>query len=761
MWKWRGIPLWIYRGAIAVALLAALIATIPAAGTAAELDDIVVEEIEFKEATVRDAVRIISELTGVNIVATTKAGEGKVTFFVRKLAVSKVVDALCRISGLWYRHNPASGVYVVMTTDEYQRDIVVFRDEPTRMFQLKYLNVGIAARTISDLFGDRVELSGEANWHSGDDYIIEDLDTIGEEDNSSNSKNSKNSKNSSKSNRSGDQSNRSGRSGSKASKNAKQTSGELTDLTPTQIDLLEKMAETQAQRISEALVGQVAKQTAAPIYLTINRLHNMLFVRTADQQAMREIATIIELSDVQVPEVLLEMKVLEVQLNDQFSSAFDISNISGTSQTGPDDGQIVNPLNSSATSVGGSALGLTNAGLFENSTMVFQLLSSNLRVRLQLLQVNQNVKALATPMLLAANNHPARLFIGEETIITTGFTTLESEYSSSGSTTIVNTVPVPETEKKSVGNTLTILPSINSDRSVVMRIIHENSSIIEDGAAIPVLVGGAIQEAFVDTINTAKLEGTFLAQDGMTVAVGGMMRTVSSDVENKVPLLGDIPGLGFFFKEKQKKEIKTELVLLITPHVLSAPADGEPLTRQRLQELTEHPNGIDAYLEDLRQRRKTGGDEKTAASQGTAAAPPAKDDGGAEIVSAMEKNYIDLIRVAAKQVRLPLLARRPEGAVRPTQLAAFGDITIFDAPGTSATPVAAWSNGSQYVTALKVRNLTRERQVLDTGKLLGAWLAATLEAQELTAAGNNLDHTYLYLISQRPFAEALPGGRHE
>lgn len=740
MWKWRGIPLGGYRGLITAVLTVLLLASAPVAGEAAVLDDIEIEEVEFKNATVRDAVRVISELTGVNIVATNKAGEGQVSFFVRKLTVSKVIDALCRISGLWYRHNPASGVYVVMTTEEYRRDIVVFRDERTRMFQMEYLNVAIAARTIADLFGDRVELKGEADWHSGNDYIISGLVEDFEDDDDDDDSNS-NSSGSGKSSKS-----------SSSRKTTEKTDVDMAELTPSQIDLLEKMAQNQAQRISQTLVGQVAKQTAAPIYITVNRLHNMLFVRTSDQQAIEEIASIIELSDKQVPEVLLEMKVLEVELNDQFASAFDISNISGSSQTGLDDGQVVNPLNASSSSVGSSTLGVGNFDLQENSTMVFQLLSDNLRIRLQLLQANQTVHALATPMLLAANNHPARLFIGEETIITTGFETTQTEYSTTDSATIINTVPVPITEKKSVGNTLTILPSINADRSVVMRIIHENSTVVEDGAAIPLVVDGAVEEALVDTVNTSKLEGTVLAQDGMTVAVGGMMRTTNSDYENKVPVLGDIPLLGFFFKEKNKVEKKTELVLLITPHVLSAPADGETVTRDRLNDLTNHPNGLDQYLYDLEMNRVAGKEKRMPAVGGEAAAG---------IVSAMEKNYIDLIRVAAKQIRKPLLLRQPENNIRPMQLPAFGEVRLFNSPATVARPEAAWTNGMQYVTALKVRNLSIERQVLDAGAIAGVWAAATLESQELGPAGTEGDETYLYLISEKPFAEMLQGGINE
>ena len=552
------------------------------------LGQITIEELEFKKAEVQDAVRIVSELTGVNIVATGDAGKKLITFYVRNLTVGDIVDSICRISGLWYRHNPQTGIFIVMTTEEYQRDIVVFRDEPVRMFQLNYLNVGIAARTIADLFGERVELRGKANRHLGDDYEHTGLvSAMGANDDK------------------GDMDDNDSKNRSRKAVDGK-TSGspdlEKTELTPAQLDLLEQKVRTEVQMVSEGMVGQVSKRTAAPIYVTINRLHNMLFVRTSDAKAMEEIARIIQDSDQQVTEVLLEMKVLEVQLTDQFESAFDLSRISGNTSAGPDDGQVINPLNGAAPAVGGSLLGLGNFAVNANSTMTFQVLSSDLRLRLQLLQQNNNISSLATPMLLAANNHPARLFIGEETVLTTGFENQQIQVQV-GTNVVVNTVPVPVTEKKSIGNTLTILPSINADRSVVMRIVHENSAVKINGGKIPLLVGGAVQQVFIDTVNTSTLEGTVLAQDGMTVAIGGMMRTRLSDAESKVPILGDIPWLGFFFKQKQKVETKTELVLLITPHVLTTPGQGEAVTRQRLGELIEHPSGLDLYLDDLDQAR--------------------------------------------------------------------------------------------------------------------------------------------------------------
>jgi general secretion pathway protein D len=719
----------------------------------AKAEESFIKELEFKKTKVQDAVRVISELTGVNIVSTTEAGEKQITFFVRNLSVADIVDSLCRIAGLWYRYNSKTGAFLIMTTEEYQRDIVVFRNEPIRAFKLKYLNVGTAARTISDLFGDRVQLEGKANRHLGDDYKVgkassafsDDFDegTMDDEDDDDSSSSSSSSS-SSKNKKDRDRERNSKKKGSE-------------DLTAAKLALLDELQtqKRQNQMISEATMGQVSQQqTEAAIYVTVNRMHNMLFVRTSDDKAMEEIARIIHESDLQVPEVLLEMKVLEVQLTDEYKSAFDISSISGSQKTGPDDGQAINPLNTSAASVGSTTVGSGNYGVMENSTMVFQVLSGNLRVRLQLLEEEGNISSIATPMLLAANNHPAKLFIGEETILTTGFTAESVSVTSSSSDDVtVNTVPVPETEKRSIGNTLSILPSINADRSVVMRIVHENSSVETDGGKIPVLVGSSVQYVNIDTVNSSTLEGTVLAQDGMTVAVGGMMRTSKSDSASKVPVLGDIPLLGFFFREDGKSTVKTELVLLITPHVLSAPSQGEDVSRRRLNALTSHPNQVDMYFDELDRSREDSARANLERLDGDGRQPSGaaaeRDAGG------LEKSFIELTRVAAKQVRMPLLLRKPDGSVKSAPLPALGEVRLFAYKGVSAVPAAAWTNGYHYITAIKVVNHGKREQALDVAQMKGSWRAATLEQQVLAPTGKEGDVTYLYLISDQPFEKTM------
>ncbi len=721
-------------GGAAVHLPAAPVFAVPG-GEMAAGEEMVIGEIEFKDARILDAIRIISEMSGENIVATDKAGKKLVTLFVRNLGVADIIDSMCRISGLWYRHNSETGVYILMTTEEYEDDIVVFRNEVTRKFQLKYLNVGIAARTIYDLYGeDRVHLQGLANELFGSDYRVsatynefaEDFRVLGGD-------------------RKGD-----GRKDDEGEGSNEDDSADLVKedlkLTPTQIKEL-----GDSLVVSETQVREVDQHAEAPIYVSINRLHNMLFVRTSDEKAMREIERIIADSDLQVPEVLLEMKVLEVQLTDQFQSAFDISNIGGTRQTGPDDGGVANPMNVTAGSVGSVLLGTGSGKMLGDSTLVFQALSGNVRARLQLLEEEGNISSLATPMLLAANNHPAKLFIGEETVITKGFKARSIRISGTGTTYVTGYHPVPVTRVEEVGNTLTILPSINADRSVVLRIIHENSSVKPDGGRVPLFTGSRTEYVSIDTVNISTLRGTALAQDGMTIAVGGMMRTSRSKKESKVPLLGDIPLVGFFFKNQSEVETKTETILLITPHVLSAPAQGEVVTRHRVGELVDHGGELNAYFESLDTSR-------SAMEQDYMARAMEKDAPLAASVvetSAREMSFVELTRTAVGQVRKPYLFRKPEGRIIPVQLRDPGDVKLFNNPYLVCRAAGAWTDGYHFVTAVRVENHSPYRIELDLNGLYGEWEAATLEQNMLNPEDSEGNFTYIYLISEEKFSKNM------
>lgn len=135
----------------------------------------------------------------------------------------------------------------------------------------------------------------------------------------------------------------------------------------------------------------------------------------------------------------------------------------------------------------------------------------------------------------------------------------------------------------------------------------------------------------------------------------------------------------------------------------------------------------------------------------TASAPPA------EPPKPPEQDYATLIRTAAQQVYAPARLRRlPEG-VRAAPVAGGTTEFLLRGGAVEATPLAAWRSGSLHVTAVKLRNRTYGTTILDPRRLRGRWLAAAFQHGNLAGRGDLRDTTALYLVSDRPYAEALDG----
>ena len=153
---------------------------------------------------------------------------------------------------------------------------------------------------------------------------------------------------------------------------------------------------------------------------------------------------------------------------------------------------------------------------------------------------------------------------------------------------VVSSVAVPVTELRNIGNTLLILPKINADGTVTLVIQQDTSSVNVGGGTLPVLIGNNVQNVSIDTVNTSNIQGIVVAKDGLTVAIGGLISHRNSELVEKVPLLGDIPVLGQLFQRKELVQSKSELMLLITPHIITNPSDAENVTYESLDAAALH-----------------------------------------------------------------------------------------------------------------------------------------------------------------------------
>jgi general secretion pathway protein D len=205
---------------------------------------------------------------------------------------------------------------------------------------------------------------------------------------------------------------------------------------------------------------------------------------------------------------------------------------------------------------------------------------------MQLLESKNCVNALATPLILTANNEVSRIFVGDTLPFTVGFT--PSQVLSTVGAVNGAVAATPITEMRDVGQSLLITPNINADRTVTLRVVEENSERVVGGSSIPVPAtsGSGVTNISVDTVRRRTISGTVVAQDGMAVALGGMIEEYDSNARDQVPVLGNIPGIGFFFRRQAIKQVRSELVVIIRPYVFNTPTESAATSETLLSELT-------------------------------------------------------------------------------------------------------------------------------------------------------------------------------
>lgn len=572
------------------------------AAEAAEVEllgpDHMIRRFELKSATMVDGARLIAELTGANVVTSNGAGEKQIKIYLQDIKTSEAIDSICRTNGLWYRYEEDSNTFRIMTAEEFQSDVVVAREDETRVFTLLNPNALIAATAIRDVYGRRViysmgldsenpqfeqQVSQVTSGQGGQFGQFGGLGGLGGFGSQNGlfggSQFGGMSGNRGFGSFGGNFMGGAGSTGfARSSVRAPKFDQELS---PEKLEeLSQRLADSQAAY--EDLVGQLDTREL-PIYVTVIRQHNAVVVRTSDGKALEDISVLVEELDRPTPQVLLSMKILEISVGDGFRSIFDFEYTGGGQTQGNGSGQPLNPLDPEADSGFETVVGAGN-NLLEPSTFVYQFLDDSLRARLQMVENEDRIRTVSTPVILASNNLPSRLFVGEERILTVG---VETNVITSAQG-VSNSAVEPVTELRDIGTTLIVRPKINSDRTVTIGIDQDTSSVLPGNATIPVSAGaGGVTEFSIDTVNTSQIQTTIVAKDALTVAIGGLIQHSEVDTERRVPFLADIPLVGTLFRSERRENVRTELVILITPFVISTPEATEAISGEVMPNLSE------------------------------------------------------------------------------------------------------------------------------------------------------------------------------
>ena len=284
---------------------------------------------------------------------------------------------------------------------------------------------------------------------------------------------------------------------------------------------------------------------------------------TADTNTVKNLKAVVRQLDIRRAQVLIEAIIAEITLNQSKALGVGIA-VDGSADT---DRTLPTAISNFSgiddvllSIIGGTALTSVPAGL---SIGIGETLSSGARygVLLTALQNDTNANILSTPNIVTLDNEEAELIVGQNIPFVTG------SFTGTGSNNPSN--PFQTIERQDVGLTLKVTPQINEGDTVQMVIEQETSSVIPGTEDI----GIATRKRSIKT--------TVLVDDGGILVLGGLIQEEVSDSQSKVPFLGDIPIIGFLFRQQITTKTKANLMVFLRPSILRDHKDAAFVTNEK------------------------------------------------------------------------------------------------------------------------------------------------------------------------------------
>ena len=291
---------------------------------------------------------------------------------------------------------------------------------------------------------------------------------------------------------------------------------------------------------------------------------------TAPHNIYNNIRSVIDMLDVRRAQVFVEALIAEVTVGKD--AAFGIQWQAGA-PTG-NGGLVAGGTNFPPNTIFGVAASIAaKTPVLGSGLNIGFLRGQNLGALITAVQTDSNTNVLSKPNLMMLDNEEAKIIVGQNIPL----------IASTQNGTPGNPNPFQSIERKDVGLTLKIKPQISEGGTVKMIISQEVSDV--DSVSNP---SGIIT-------NKRSLDTTVLVDNGQTLVLGGLISDRVVKGEFKVPLLGDIPILGWLFKYETRKSTKSNLMIFIRPTIVRTAAASQGLTQDRYddvrneQELTQMP----------------------------------------------------------------------------------------------------------------------------------------------------------------------------
>ncbi|MDY0359939.1 MAG: hypothetical protein RBR08_00645 [Desulforegulaceae bacterium] len=477
----------------------------------------IVKRFYAKDLPLRIVTDILGEITGSNFSVYENISDKKININLTNAELSKVFFTISKTHKI--KAINENGFTVLMDESDYSDFIVFDKKEKIYTFFMKYSNAFDVASLIGTVLGEDVVIE-EAGTQEVYGHLEPD------------------SKSSSASN----------------------TSSFADEISSEDMKKLIASVSEKNQDIAET-----AKKAGIvlPALITVFKKNNCIVVKASDFETIDKIRAIVENLDTPVKQVILAVKILKLSLGDGFNSFFSM-NYTGEKLIGK------NPSSS-------EGLGFMNVmGIGEN-TMNYIYSNAHLNAVLELYAKDDRIEIISTPFLMGADNAEIEFFSGVETPLRNDVSTKTIEIGDSGKTMTIFEVDV---EKEEIGTDIKIKSFINADNTITMNIETDIATVQRAVTEIGLIndTTGEVTNFELDGKDKSEFTSTVTIPSMHTVALGGIISNEKTDYEKKVPILGDIPVLGFFFKRIEKIDVKKETIILLTPYVIDEPFKGSEVT---------------------------------------------------------------------------------------------------------------------------------------------------------------------------------------
>jgi len=290
---------------------------------------------------------------------------------------------------------------------------------------------------------------------------------------------------------------------------------------------------------------------------------------TAPDHVYNMLAAVIEKLDVKRAQIYIEALIAEVSTDKASEFGVQWQDLDAFKNTS-NNLQAIGGTNFSK--AGGNILGvagnLTAAGSGLNIGIMHGTVNipgvgtvANLGLLAHALESNANANILSKPNLLTLDNEEAKIVIGQNVPFVTG------QYAQTGGSASVT--PFQTIERQDVGLTLKVKTQISESNTIKLTIHQEVSTVADTANAAGI------------TTNKRSIDTSVLVDDGSIVALGGLIEDRVSDSVSKVPLLGDLPGVGSLFRSVTRGHTKTNLMVFLRPYVMKNPNESSNVSDAR------------------------------------------------------------------------------------------------------------------------------------------------------------------------------------